>query len=246
MTPKPKVTLPYGWLSWAILAVVFLSSVLGGLAVSLTLQVREDGSAAKSPIQQLQLSQADLSLAVPLRKEASGWNMVQFVSYSCRACRESEVRLSKEVLEWAPNIGRMLLPLAPQAFSEGKWAERALSASWQTNPSRVPSVHRNLFVRDITGKKEAMEQRPMPDFNNPERMTEAQWEAWLLSPSVTDHLAKIEQLSKRIGVKVIPTYLLVSPEGDAWMVESLDAWRRLVKEHGPDPHGEPNSRTAQD
>lgn len=127
--------------------------------------------------------------------------------------------------------------------SEVNWAERALSASWQTDPARVISVHRNLLVGDAAGKKEALEQRPMPNFNDRERMTEVQWEEWLMSPSVSHHLTKVEELAKRINVKVIPTYLLVSPEGEAWMVESLEVWHRLVKEQGPRMSGgQPSGR----
>lgn len=116
MEVRQKVIMPSGWLGWAILAAVFLAAMLGGLAVSLTVQKKQSQRIGDEPIKRLQLSNADLSLAVPLRTESSGWNMVHFFSYSCTSCRESEARLAKDVPEWAPNVGRMLLPLAAQSI----------------------------------------------------------------------------------------------------------------------------------
>jgi hypothetical protein len=216
------------------IAALAISSLFVGFFVFVALKSLSNQSVAKLNEQSrsVNLAASELDLGVQVIESTNGWNLVQFLDYSCEPCRKEEARIVKEIQEHAPEVGRSVMlwpnPLKP----ESAFPARAVLLADSQDVQSGKLQHRNMMILQSHNKETILEMRPPPSIINRTGISEDSYLANLMSQQVSDRLKKTDSLAKRLGLMGVPAYLLVAPSGEGSIVGSLDDWKKLVKEKG--------------
>ncbi len=178
------------------------------------------------------LTQEESALGVRLIESTNGWNLVHFLDYSYESCRNEEARIAKEIQEFAPKVGRIIMLWPNPSKPESAWPARLVLLAGGKSTQNGKIQHHNMMVVPSLSQKTVLSMRPPSSIINPVGTTEDAFLAELKSEKVSATLKGTDALAKRLGLIGVPAYLLVSPTGEGWIVGSLDEWKDLVQQKG--------------